>query len=407
VLLKKIKLRNFRNYGEQDIDFNGRVNFIYGENGHGKTNILEAVSYISYGKSFLGSTEEDCLRFGEKEFCIEGTLENDLNNEFRVSLSYSSDLKKKTFLLNKEKVSSYSAEIFGKFPVVFFSPHSFDITYGNPSDRRRFFDILISMSNRLYLDYLKELNKILRLKNSLLKNYNQSASYTDSELNHLLDTYNEKLVEVSSEIIFRRLAFMQEFRNYFLDNFSMLVKEPAFPRINYYSEIFYGFEKNNNRAGELNHDFSPDTSFKELIQSGMNRFLSEKRKEEIIRRVSVIGPHRDDYIFRLSKNILNNLDEAFEIKTHASQGEHKTFIIALKLAEFDYLKTKKGLNPVMLLDDLLSELDFGRVEKVISHLNEFGQIFLTTTDLSYRDRLKNFYNESDISYFMVVNGSVQ
>ena len=170
MILKKIILRDFRNYEEQVLDFNGKFNYIYGNNGQGKTNILEAISFISFGKSFLGASEHDCVKFGKEEFQIEGEYENDLQNLFHVFLNYNSTFKKKTFHVNKEKVTRYSSDIFGKFPVVYLSPQSLNLTYGNPSERRKFFDILISQTNRLYLDFLKDLGKLIKQKNALLKN---------------------------------------------------------------------------------------------------------------------------------------------------------------------------------------------------------------------------------------------
>ncbi|MEP7145400.1 MAG: AAA family ATPase, partial [bacterium] len=122
MILKRIVLKNFRNYTEQEFNFNDKFNLIFGNNGHGKTNILEAVSYTTFGKSFLGSGESDCIRFGEDEFFIEAEFENDLENRFNVVVNYNLPGKSKSIHLNKEKVSAFSAEIFGRFPLVFLSP---------------------------------------------------------------------------------------------------------------------------------------------------------------------------------------------------------------------------------------------------------------------------------------------
>ena len=136
----------------------------------------------------------------KEEFQIEGEYENDLQNVFHVFLNYNSSIKKKTFHVNKEKVTRYSSDIFGKFPVVYLSPQSLNLTYGNPSERRKFFDILISQTNRLYLDFLKDLGKLIRQKNALLKNNLYFNAYSGNELNDLLCSYNEKFVEISSKI---------------------------------------------------------------------------------------------------------------------------------------------------------------------------------------------------------------
>ncbi|MCX6165737.1 MAG: AAA family ATPase, partial [Ignavibacteriae bacterium] len=194
MVLKRIKLRDFRNYGHQDIELNGKFNFIYGNNGHGKTNILEAISLVTFGKSFLGSPEQDCVKFGTEEFFVDSIFENELGNDYNVSLSYNLNLKKKVYQFNKEKVNRFSSEIFGKFPVVFFSPHSLNITYGNPSERRKFFDILISQTSRVYLDFLKDLSRLLKQKNALLKCNQSDGSYSERDIKYLLNSINEGLI---------------------------------------------------------------------------------------------------------------------------------------------------------------------------------------------------------------------
>ena len=397
MILKKIILKDFRNYEGQELDFNDKFNYIYGNNGQGKTNILEAISFISFGKSFLGASEHDCVKFGKGEFQIEGEYENDLQNVFHVFLNYNSIIKKKTFHVNKEKVTRYSSDIFGKFPVVYLSPQSLNLTYGNPSERRKFFDILISQTNRLYLDFLKDLGKLIRQKNALLKNNLYFKTYSGNELSDLLCSYNEKFVEISSNIIFRRLRFLIEFRSFFENNFRFLITNNDKASMSYYSELFgeIDFE----RLGEYDKD---------MITKTLNNSINQRMNEEIDRGLTLIGPQRDDYIFRLVKNDKQSAKNksGFELKIYASQGEHKTFVIALKLAEYYYLKDKRATNPILLLDDLLSELDSNRVSKIISHLKDYGQIFLTTTDTKYKSSIEKFYDDSEISTYKVLSGHV-
>lgn len=396
MILKKILLKNFRNYSGQKLIFNDKFNFIYGNNGHGKTNILEAVSFTTFGKSFLGASEADCVKFGENEFFIESDFLNDMDNEDRIVINYNTEARSKSFSRNKEKVSSFSSEIFGRYPIVFLSPHSLNITYGNPSDRRKFFDILISQSSRLYLDYLKDLAKILRQKNALLKNYTVFKKYSRKEFEDLVLSYNEKLVSVSANVIFKRLNFLKEFDSYFSKNFSMLTVEEHGGSIGYFSDAL----------GET--DPLKDKIDFDEIQETLKNAISNKLEEEIKRAITLCGPQRDDYIFRLNKISKENSDDTkgFDLKNFASQGEHKTFLVALKLSEFDILKDKKGTTPVLLLDDVLSELDQSRVSKIISHLKEYGQIFLTTTDRSYIENLGEFYEDGEISVFEIEEGKV-
>lgn len=399
MILKKIVLKNFRNYDEEKLIFNDKFNFIYGNNGQGKTNILEGISFTTFGKSFLGSAETDCVKFGGNEFYIESEFENDLENTDHIVINYSLDPKSKSIHRNREKVNAFSSEIFGRYPLVFLSPKSLSITYGNPSDRRKFFDIMISQTSRLYLDHLKELAKILKQKNALLRNYSVFKKYTYGELKDLLSSYNEKLTEVSSQIIFRRLNFLKEFKNFFERNFSFLLLQDHKGYINYSSDVL----------GEITTGaVVPDP---ELIRNKLGDFIGNLADEEISRAVTLAGPQRDDYIFRLNKTESGLREEdpaekSFEIKYFASQGEHKTFLVALKLSEYDFLKDKKSTSPVLLLDDVLSELDENRVSKIISHLKDYGQIFLTTTNRDYADSMRKFYSEKEISVFKIENGKV-
>lgn len=391
MILKKLVLKNYRNYSEQEFIFNDKFNFIYGNNGHGKTNILEAVSYTAFGKSFLGSAESDCVKFGEDEFFIESEFENDLENKDRIVVNYNLSTKSKSIHKNKEKVSAFSSEIFGRFPIVFLSPKSLNITYGNPSERRKFFDILISQSSRLYLDYLKDLAKILKQKNALLKNYSVHRKYSDNEFRNLINSYNEKLIDVSSNIIFKRLNFLKEFESFFKTSFSMLIVQDHEASISYFSEAL----------GEIGPgDKIPDLNF---VRKKTEENIYSKTEEEIKRTVTLAGPQRDDYVFRLRKNETED-NVPFELRNFASQGEHKTFLVALKLSEYDYLKDKKSTCPVLLLDDVLSELDESRVSKIISHLKDYGQIFLTTTGKAYSENLKKFYTSKEISVFQIQMG---
>jgi DNA replication and repair protein RecF len=393
LILKKIILRNFRNYGEQVIDFNNRFNFIFGNNGHGKTNILEAISFLTYGRSFIGALETECIKFGCDEFMVEGEFENDLENRFLLRLVYNLSTKRKSFFLNGDKASSFSNEIFGRFPVVFLSPHSLSITYGNPSERRKFFDILIAQTSKLYLSYLKTLSKILKQKNALLKNNLADGNIEGSEFTTLLDSYNEKLTEVSANIIFRRLKFLDEFNSYFHKNFSELTPDKDNAFINYFTD----FSGEIMDCNALSLDNITDALALEILKS---------YKEEIARGISVVGPQRDDYIFRLEKNTGFGGRKNFNLKSFGSQGEHKTFLVALKLAEYYFLKDRSGTCPVLLLDDILSELDSGRISNIISHLNNFGQVMLTTTDMNYSEGINRFYDKNEISLFKIKEGKV-
>lgn len=386
MILQKIYLKDFRNYGEQSLNFSDKFNFIYGNNGQGKTNILEAISFISFTKSFLGTSESDCVKIGCDEFFIDGYFGHSNGNTDSITMNYSKELKSKTVLLNKNKIGNYSSDIFGRFPVVFLSPHDLKITYGNPADRRRFFDILISQCSRVYFDLLRDLNKILKQKNALLKKYNSEKNISYNQLLDVLSAYNSKLAEVSADIVHRRIKFLNDYLVFFKKNFSFLIQKEQEADIKYdpcLEEI-----KN-----------SPGISCEEIREIYLSH-LEKIIPEEIKRCLSLAGPQRDDYVMSMEKDV------SFDLKHFASQGEHKTFLVAMKLSEYDHLKNVREVNPVLLLDDVLSELDERRVSMIVSHLKDFGQIFLTTTNLEYSENLKNFYKESEIKIMKVENGNV-
>lgn len=392
MVIKSLYMNNFRNYENEKIIFSDEFNYIFGNNGVGKTNILEAMTFLSFGKSFLNSKESDCILLGKDNFFIEGQYQNEFTNEYLLSLNYYTG--KKFFSLNKERVNGFSGNVFGKFPLVYLTPHSINITYGNPSERRKFFDIIFSQINPLYLDYLKKLNKILKLKNTLLKESNLNIS--QFEFNKLLDSYNELMADISAEIIYRRKLFLAEFEKYLIRNYKHLSTENELPIITYSSTL--------NNTDTLKD--SPDSQ-KENIKDIFKEMFDEIKSKEISRKLTLIGPHRDDYIFLLKRKTLENKEQLIELKSFASQGEHKTFLIALKLSEYNFIKDKLGTNPILLLDDVMSELDSIRVKKLMSHIPNFSQVFVTSTELNHIDEFKNFLNSSVIKIFKVENNNVK
>jgi len=394
VILSELNLKNFRNYEEEIVKFGSRVNYIYGNNGQGKTNLLEAISFLTQGKSFVGSSETDALKFGANEFLINGIFLSKTKTSVSISLSYSTLSKSKAFFINKEKISNFFSNFWGKFPIVFFNPHSFNITYGTPGERRKFFDLLISQVSKVYLEQLRNLGKLLRLKSTLLRD---RFNYRTSEFEMLLSSYNETLISYSVEIILKRIEVLNEFKNFFELNFQALTGGTQKAEISYYSNIF---RTNTLDILELS---SNQQNARQLITKFLSESLYDKKEEEIRRGLSLIGPHRDDYVFKIIKN---KFSHGYDLKNYASQGEHRTFIIALKLTENDYLKQKLDKNIILLFDDILSELDITRIEQLIKHLDSFEQVFITTTDKHHLELLYSYYKREEIKTFFVKEGRV-
>ena len=308
MLLKNIKLVNFRNYSARQISFNNSFNFIHGSNGEGKTNILEAISYISFGKSFLGSSEQDCMKFGCSSFDIHGTYENMAGTEYEIRLNYDGQARRKSFFLNSEKISSWSSGVFGKFPVVFLSPHSLNITYGNPSERRKFFDILLAQVSRVYLELLKDYVRVLKQKNALLKNQTNGRALPGNEYRNLLNSLNEKLVDLSADVLARRAGLLNGFKSRFTESFSYLAGSDEIPGVRYSSEYLDFEELQKNGHYEVKTD---------ALRQKITAALEEYGREEEARGLSIVGPHRDDYVFSLSKPDESGRVNSFEIKNFA------------------------------------------------------------------------------------------
>jgi DNA replication and repair protein RecF len=390
MIISNLRLFNFKNYSDCSFNFNPKLNFIFGDNGNGKTNILEAVSVLCYTKSFLQSPESDIVRYGESNFEISGVFESG-DSKSKVICTFDKINSRKQITLNNESIGRQKS-FFGKIPLVVLSPGDIKLTAGAPADRRRSFDMLISQISKVYFDDLRNYNRIIRQKNSLLKENFLQRRYSTEKLRDLVNIWNRELLEYGVKIITKRLEVVSEFQKYIELNFSKIVGDSYMPMLRYRSDLFNDENYSSVNLTELKQHFEES--------------LEEKFQTELSRGISLAGPHRDDYVFKMRKN-----GDVFELRNFASQGEHKTFLVALRLSEFIYLRDKlEGSNtgePVLLLDDVFSELDKKRTERISGMLPEFSQVFITTTDSNYFDMLKRFFPVRDISVFHIVNGSIQ
>src|SRR5258706_11120000 len=213
MILSSLRLQNFKNYADCSFSFNPGLNFIYGNNGNGKTNLLEAISYLCYTKSFLQNSEFDCIKYGTELFDVSGNFENSLAVTSKISLRYNGTLKEKKFALNGDSIGRLSA-YFGSYPLVVLSPKDFKLTTGTPGDRRRNFDMLISQLSSLYFDDLKNYNRVIKQKNALLKDNIALRKYSSAEMKSLVEPWNGELTEFGSRLITRRTRFVREFKPY-------------------------------------------------------------------------------------------------------------------------------------------------------------------------------------------------
>lgn len=361
--INNLKLKNYRNYKELDINFYDGINIFYGENAQGKTNILESIYIFSSSRSHRGAKDKELIKFDEEKSIIEIDFisqKRNQNAQINIYKDKNKDLSVNGISRTRQKA------LFGIFSTVIFSPEDLNLIKGSPEERRRFMDTDISQLKPEYFKIIKDYKKVLSLKNNLLKENTINCD--------LLDVYDEKLSHLASKITVHRLRFIER------------IKELATKAIYYISdkkeniEIFYN--------PGIEALFNPDIkSIREKYQEEFKKI----REEEILRKTTLIGPQRDDIEF-----FLNGKDA----KIYCSQGQQRSIILSLKLAEFEFMKEVLGENPVLLLDDILSELDIKRQNKLLNFIRD-NQTIITCTDKDLYKKIKYPYKS-----YLVKDGEV-
>jgi len=348
MVLSELSLKNFRNHTHTSIDCCRGVNFLLGNNGQGKTNVIEAISYLCLTKSFYAGSDTLVPKFGEGMFEVEGRIVSDGGKPFVVRVAYLRDTNEKVFMINGRRVPTLSSVI-GKFPIVIFSPEHGAVTTGGPSERRKFLDMVIAQSSRAYFKDLLGYRSVLRQRNRVLLDMKLGRQGG----NGLLAPWNEQLAALGSAVWWKRHTFIAEFSPVVRSVYSRFVDVDEQPFLEY------------RPLG--NRDF-PATQGE--LASVFLEILAARENEEQRFGTSLVGPHRDDVAFTL---------DGRDLRSYASQGQHKTFIISLKLGEFLYLKSRCDETPLLMLDDVFAELDDARTARVIAYIERMGQAFLTST----------------------------
>lgn len=367
MILTSIYLRNFRIHKDTKIKFSENLNYIVGGNGQGKTTILDSIYYLCTTKSHNAKTDGESVRFNEDGFELGGVFKGLSKNIIRVI--YSLKENKKDYFQDSKKITR-STDIIGKFPVVLLTPADHTITQGYPGDRRKFIDSVISQASGTYLKMLLDYNKTLRQRSSLL---NQIKEKRRSFLFDELNAWTAKLVQSGKEIIENRRKFVEEFNGFIKESYEIIMGNDEIPGLTY-----------------LCFDKSGSTD----IEKDFLELLELKKEEELRRAINLVGPHRDDFVFEIN---------GLSLKAFGSQGQHKTFQVALRFAQFFYLKKITGKTPVFLLDDVFGELDKKRSVRISEYLREVGQAFITLTDFANFSFLKK--DENDL-LLQINNGSI-
>lgn len=343
MLLKSLTINNFKNIAEARLEFSPKVNCLLGNNGMGKSNLLDAIYYMSFCKSFSGVTDAMLMRRGE-EFCMVQAQYERRGIDEEVSMGMAKGRRKS--LKRKGKEYAKLSEHIGKFPLVMVSPQDIDLIRGTSEERRRLMDMVISQSDHVYLDHLIRYNRALEQRNKLLR---------DGVVDHSLYLAMEMSMTFSSRYITQaRREWVEELTVMFDRYYNAIAGDGERVSLSYSTVL----------DGEKSLDVLLDEA---------------RRHDEIVKHTSV-GPHRDDLEMLLS---------GMPLRRTGSQGQCKTFTIAMRLAQYDFLHKATGMKPLLLLDDIFDKLDASRVERIMEVVTQssFGQIFITDTNRTHLDEI--------------------
>jgi DNA replication and repair protein RecF len=334
--INNIELNQFRNYKKEKIEFSKGMNIIYGENGQGKTNILEAISICSIGKSFRNASNINLKNNESEYYGIEIDFFSQERNQ-KIEVKYYEN--KREIILNGIKIKKIG-ELIGNIPTVIFTPDSLKLIKDGPSERRRFLDIMISQIDKSYFYKLQKYNKIIINRNHILK------EIRNREIEKLeIEIWNKGLIETGAEIIKKRIKHIEEMK----EDIKRIYSEIAMKKEEIEIEYSYKAEK---------------------IEEKLEEEIKKNRESEIKSGITITGPQRHDIIIKL-----NNM----EMKKYGSQGQQRTAVMAIKLAELNKIKKETDEEPVLLLDDIMSELDKKRRRNLNKLINDI-QVIVTTTE---------------------------
>lgn len=357
MIIKSIELADYRNYDSLQLSFDKGVNILYGDNAQGKTNILEAIYLSATTKSHKGSKDKEIIRFQQDEAHIRTLIERrDMEHQIDMHLR---KYKSKGIAINSQKIKKAS-ELIGLLNVVFFSPEDLSIIKAGPAERRRFIDMELCQLDKSYLYDLNQYHKILNNRNRLLKDIHFNPSLKDT-----LDIWDEQLIMFGQKIIARRAVFVEELNGIIYDIHRKLSGERE--------ELFVAYE--------------PDAQVADLAEK-----TARNRERDLKLTQTTAGPHKDDCIFKIG---------ACDIRKFGSQGQQRTAALSLKLSEIELVKRTTKDTPVLLLDDVLSELDSNRQNYLLNSIGDI-QTIITCTGLD--DFINNRFEINKI--FKVTAGTV-
>lgn len=353
VFLKKISIINYKNILDKEYELDPKINCFVGDNGVGKTNILDAVYHLSMGKSYFNVKNDQLINRGKDYMLVDGVFELNNKNE---SIVFSLKIGEKKVLKRNGKPYKKFSNHIGLIPVVLISPYDNDLINEGSSERRKFIDSIISQNDKEYLINLIAYTRVIQNRNKLLKQYNRSVDFD-------LDTikvYDDQIYKLSEPIFKARDKFIKEFTPLVLEKYKHISDDKEKISIEYKSD---------------------------LINNNIENLIKDSFQKDVILQYTSVGLHKDDFVFNIDEN---------RIKRFGSQGQQKSFLIALKLAQFDYLKNETGNSPILLMDDIFDKLDLMRVKRIVEIVNStnFGQLFLSDTD---KERIEKVLSSLNLS----------
>ncbi|MBR2139859.1 MAG: DNA replication/repair protein RecF [Phascolarctobacterium sp.] len=371
--INKIYAVNFRNYGACNLDFSSMINVFYGQNAQGKTNILEAIFYSAFGMSHRTFTEEDLLKLGCKEMAV-GVEYDSFSGLHEIKIKKFQQLgrNKKEIFLDGAKVKP--KEHYGSLNAVMFSPEDLQLVKGEPSLRRRFFDMQIAQTDPIYYDLLVKYNRVVQQRNKLLKEIRDNEGSSTQ-----LQPWNKEFIALATAIAKKRQLALEKLK---------VIAGEIYASITGNKEILtikYELKANN---GELLY---PENDFEDW-EIFYTQKLAERERIDILRGNTGIGPHRDDIVL-----LLNDMS----LKSFGSQGQQRSGALALKLSQLEYVRREIGEFPILLLDDVMSELDNSRRAQLLMFIDGKVQTFITVNDRELIPEL------AGNNYFEIVQGSVR
>ncbi len=361
--ISKLRLEQFKNYEHETFEFHERFNCLAGLNGAGKTNVLDALHYLAFTKSaFLGTDGQNILH-NHQYFAVQGWFEGP-EDPFDV-ICYHEQRKKKLIKVNKVEPERISEHI-GRIPMVLTTPYDTSILREGSEVRRKFMDGTLSQFDHQFLGQLLNYQRLLKQRNATLK---QSDQMTDNSLQTLLDVYDAEMIPLSIAIASRRQDLVKQFEPFFAESYQVIGTDHEQTRVNFLSQV-------------LQEDFQ--TQYR------------NNRKRDILMQRTMLGCHRDDVDFQLNEH---------SVKKIGSQGQQKTFIVALRLAQYDFIRAQRSDKPILMMDDIFDKLDSQRIIRLLDLLHDedrFGQVILTD---AHPDQIKNqFSNHSMVNFFEISHG---